>query len=261
MRRFLVLGVLGVVIASLAVLVACGASSVPAATISGSITRSLLPVPPFTATVLGSIQNATDDWSDCSGCSGGSLTSSYSTNPFVATPSLSGSSRQFFIGGPAWGSALWIHKLEDQDSASHFWLDFYIYFDSASAATVWSAEYDLWQSIGGQKFMMGSQCVFGTNEWDVWDSGNNKWVNTGVPCPRFSGDAWHHIQWDIERISPTQYRFNTLFVDDRPFPINLVFGTEPTDWSDDIGIQWQLDQNGDGDPVREWVDKVTLTLW
>jgi len=137
----------------------------------------------------------------------------------------------------------------------------YVYFDAASAASVWSAEYDVWQSVGGHKMMMGTQCVFATNEWDVWDSANNRWVSTSAPCPRFSPAAWHHIQWYAERISPTQYRFNALFVDDLLLPINIVFEAEPTDWSDDVGIQWQLDQNANGDPIHQWVDKVTLTLW
>ena len=176
-------------------------------------------------------------------------------------PSLSGSSRQFFIGGPSWASALWIHKFGAQDSTSHFLWDFYVYFDAASAAAVWSAEYDLWQSMGGQEFMMGSQCVFGTNEWDVWDSGNGAWVNTGVPCPRFTGGTWHHIQWDTQRISATQYQFNTVFVDDQPFPVNRVFDANPSDWSDGLGVQWQLDQDGSGAALTEWIDKVKLSIW
>jgi len=222
---------------------------------------SLLPSIPSTATVFDAIQNTTNAWSDCSDCAGGTVTSAYSTTPFLATPSLSGSSRQFFVGGPAWASALWIHKVGAQNQASHFLWDFYVYFDAASASGVWSAEYDFWQSIGGQKLMMGTQCVFGTNEWDVWDSRNNRWVNTSIACPRFSAGAWHHLELYAERISPTQYRFNTLFVDAQPFTINRVFDTEPTDWSDDMGVQWQLDQNGNGTALTEWVDRVKLTVW
>lgn len=139
--------------------------------------------------------------------------------------------------------------------------DFYVYFDSASAAGTWSAEYDLWQSIGGQQYMIGSQCVFGTNEWDLWDSSTNHWINSGLPCPRFSANTWHHIQWDVERISMTQYRYNTLFVDDVAYPLNKVFNSQPTDWDDGLGVQWQLDQNGSGTALNEWVDKVKLTIW
>jgi len=226
-----------------------------------STTSSLLPSIPSTATVFDAIQNTTNAWSDCSDCAGGTVTSAYSTTPFLATPSLSGSSRQFFVGGPAWASALWIHKVGAQNQASHFLWDFYVYFDAASASGVWSAEYDFWQSIGGQKLMMGTQCVFGTDEWDVWDSRNNRWVNTSIACPRFTAGAWHHLELYAERISPTQYRFNTLFVDAQPFTINRVFDTEPTDWSDDMGVQWQLDQNGNGTALSEWVDKVKLTVW
>jgi hypothetical protein len=174
---------------------------------------------------------------------------------------LSGSSRQFSIGGGPWSDALWIHKLGPDNTAKHFLWDFNVYLDAASAAAVWSAEYDFWQTIGGWKHMVGSQCVFGENHWDIWDSPNYKWINTGIPCPRFSGDTWHHIAWDVERISATQYRYNTLWVDDQAITVGKVFDAEPTDWSDDMGVQWQLDQNGNGDPIKQWVDRVKLTIW
>ena len=174
---------------------------------------------------------------------------------------MSGTSRQFNVSGGPWSNVLWIHKLGARSDATHFLWDFYVYFDNDSAANVWSAEYDLWQALGGQKFMMGSQCVFGENHWDVWDSKNSKWVNTNNPCPRFSGGQWHHIAWDISRLSTWQYRFNTLWVDDRAIPVGLGFDAEPSDWDDDIGVQWQLDQNADGAPVNQWVDRVKLTIW
>lgn len=211
--------------------------------------------------MFDAVQDTTTNWSDCSDCAGGTVTTSYFNAPFQTNPSVSGSSREFSISGPAWASALWIHKFGAHNGATHFLWDFYVYFDMASAAGTWSAEYDLWQSVGGQQFMIGSQCVFGTNEWDLWDSSINHWINSGVPCPRFSPNAWHHIQWDVQRISTTQYRYNTLFVDDVAFPLNKVFNTQPIDWSDDLGVQWQLDQNGSGTPLHEWVDKVKLTIW
>ena len=209
--------------------------------------------------VLSNLQSG-GDWADCSDCAGGAVTSSYWSG-MQSSPSMSGSSRQFNISGGPWSDVLWIRKLGPHNDATHFLWDFYVYFDNDSAANVWSAEYDFWQAIGGQKHMIGSQCVFGENHWDVWDSHAVQWVNTGVPCPRFTGGQWHHIAWDVQRISSWQYRYNTLWVDDQVIPIGRVFDAEPTDWDDAIGVQWQLDQSGNGAQVNEWIDKVTLTIW
>lgn len=220
-----------------------------------------LPVIPATAKVFDKLQDTTDNWADCSDCAGGAVTSNYWTAPFQSSPSMSGSSREFFIGGQGWSDVLWYKKLGANNSAAHFLWDFYVYFDPASAAGVWSAEYDLWQSIGGMEFMIGSQCDFGNGYWDTWDSKNNRWVTTSVKCPRFAPSTWHHIQWYVERISSTQYRYNVLVIDNQAYTLNQVFEANPTNWQDGTGVQWQLDQNAAGTPLHEWIDNVKLSIW
>ena len=241
-------------------------ASAPAAGSNGSAnstpSSSPLPTPPSGATVLSNVQD-TSDWTGCSDCAGGgSSTSNYWSAPFQTTPSMSGSSRQFHISGPAWSSVLWYKQLGAHDSASHFLWDFWVYLDSASSEHAWSAEYDLWQSIGGQEMMIGSQCDFGDGTWDLWDSQHGKWVkDTGVPCSRFSPGKWHHIQWYLERVSSTEYKYVTLVVDDKPYNINRTFTSNASGWGSNFGVQWQLDENSSGTALNEWVDKVTITVW
>jgi hypothetical protein len=211
--------------------------------------------------VLTNLQDGNGSWSDCSDCAGGTVTSSYWSAPYQTTPSLSGASREFQVSGAPWSDVLWIRKVGAHNDATHFLWDFYVYFDNDSAANVWSAEYDLWQSIGGQEYMVGSQCNFGDNHWDIWDSSVSKWINSGIPCPRFSGGQWHHIVWDMERLGGNQYRYNPLWVDEQMIPVQRTFYAQPSDWDDNVGVQWQLDQNGNGTPVHEWVDNVKLTMW
>lgn len=174
---------------------------------------------------------------------------------------MSGASRQFSVSGGPWSDVLWIRKVGAHNDAKHFLWDFYVYFNDDSAANVWSAEYDLWQVIDGQKFMVGSQCNFGDGHWDIWDSSVSKWINSGIPCERFSGGKWHHIVWDMERLSGNQYRYNTMWVDDKEIPVQRTFYAEPTDWDDNVGVQWQIDQSGNGAAISEWVDNVKLTIW
>ena len=224
---------------------------------------SALPTPPSNATVYHKLHDSTEDWSSCSECAGGSSTAGdYWSAPFQTSPSLSGSSRQFHVSGRAWSSVLWYKQLGAHDSASHFLWDFWVYFDKASAAQTWAAEYDLWQSLDGREFMIGSQCDFGDGTWDLWDSENGKWIkDSGVPCPRFSAEKWHHIKWYVERVSSTQYKYVTLVVDDKPYAINRTFTANRTSWGSNFGVQWQLDENSTGTTLNEWIDKVTVTMW
>ncbi len=174
---------------------------------------------------------------------------------------MSGSSREFFIGGPAWSSALWYKTLPANNSAAHFLWEFWVYFDPTSAGATWSAEYDLWQAIGGNEFMIGSQCDFGDGYWDTFDSQNNKWVTTSISCQRFTPNAWHHIQWYVERTSNIQYRYDTLVVDGQAHTLNQTFQVNPINWQDGIGVQWQLDEDANGTSLHEWIDNVKLSIW
>ena len=119
---------------------------------------------------------------------------------------------------------------------------------------------DLWEVLGGREFMIGSQCDFGDGYWSTWDSQGTRWILNGIACPHW-GPGWHHIQWYVERINSTQYRYDTLVVDGTPYGFNQTWNVNPTPWQDQIGIQFQLDEDPSGTPLHEWVDNVTLTKW
>ena len=220
-----------------------------------------LPDVPWDAKIWDGIQKM-DGWESCSSCAGGQTsTGDYWTAGWEESPSMSGNSREFFLGGPAWDAALWIKKLGQNSWASHFLWDFWVRFDETSAANVWTAEYDLWQAINGQEFMIGTHCNFGENQWDLWDSKNWSWAPTDIPCPRFSPNEWHHIQWYFERWGSYQYHYGILIVDGQVFNLDRTLGSNGTDWSDGLGVQWQLDKNGSDAPLHQWVDNVKLSIW
>jgi hypothetical protein len=231
---------------------------------ASSGTSSGLPTPPSNAKVWSNLEDSTSGWSDCgtTACAGGaSGTDNYWTAPFQGSPSLDGSSREFYNGGSAWSNVLWIKKLGAQNSVSNFLWDFYVQFDSGAANNLWTAEYDLWQSVNGQEFMIGSQCNFGLGVWDVWNSSTNTWVRTSIPCKRFAPGTWHHIQWYVQRVSGNQYRYKTLVVDGAAHNLSQTFYANASGWADCLGLQWQLDLNGSGVDAHEWIDKVKLTAW
>ena len=80
--------------------------------------------------------------------------------------------------------------------------------------------------------MIGSQCDFGDGYWSTWDSAGNRWILNGIACPSWAPNTWHHIQWYVERVSPTQYRYDTLVVDGHHYGLNQTWTINYTSWPD-----------------------------
>jgi hypothetical protein len=225
-----------------------------------STSSGSLPTPPSSAKVFSSIENMGGFKACSANCAGGHSTTNYWMAQFQGSPSLDGSSTQFFNGGSAYANVLWYKELGAYNYATKFLWDFWARFDS-SIHDLHSAEYDLYQSINGMELMVGSQCSFGNNRWDLWNQASGSWVPTSIPCPRWSSGSWHHIQWYVQRVSSYQYKYVTLVVDGKAYSINRTFSGSRAGWADKVGVQWQIDLGPNGVDSHEWIDKVKLTIW
>src|SRR5262249_39656491 len=145
-------------------------------------------------------------------------------------------------------------------SATRFTWDFWVYLDQSSLGAE-ALEYDLFQFVGGVEYMFGSQCVYSSGYWDVWNQNTGEWVQTPLICEPFSPETWHHIVWQVHRTSDQKMHFESLTLDGVEHALNLVEGSGPLPygWADDLGVQWQLDTSTAPLDFREWVDSVTLT--
>lgn len=220
-----------------------------------------LPTPPANAKVLTEMQNDTANWSICSLCAAGTNdTTDYSMTFDQSQPSLSGSSMEMYAGGPSWSNVLFKDILPGTTPYTHFLWDFWVYHDPAAEAHFWSSELDFYLVLSGNEFMAGSQCDFGDGYWATWDSQGSRWVLNGIPCPHWT-PGWHHVQWYYDLPNSTQYRYDTLVLDGKSYGLNQTWNFNDTTWPDQIGIQFQLDQDPTGTPLHEWVDNVTLTMW
>ncbi len=226
-----------------------------------TVTSGALPTPPSSAMVFNHIEDMSGFKSCSADCAGGKSTSSFWMAQHQGDPSMDGSSTALFNGGSAWANVLWYKSLGAQNFARNFLWDFYVRFDSNGAATLHTAEFDLYQAIGGFEFMIGSQCNFGNNCWDTWNQAGGYWVGTSIPCPRFSANSWHHIQWYMQRVSSSQYKYVTLVVDGRAYNLNQTQPGAYSGWGDTLGVQWQLDLGASGTDSKEWIDNVKLTIW
>jgi hypothetical protein len=228
---------------------------------SSSSSSSGLPTPPSTAKVISHIEDMSGFKTCSANCAGGQSTTNYWMAQYQGSPSMDGSSTEFFNGGNAWANVLWYKGLGPQNFATNFLWDFYVRLDSNAASTLHTAEYDLYQSINGIELMIGSQCNFGNGVWDTWNQAGGRWISTSIPCPRFSADTWHHIQWYMQRVSSNQYKYVTLVVDGKPYSVNQTYYGSNAGWADVVGVQWQLDLGSNGTDAKEWIDNVKLTLW
>jgi len=225
------------------------------------ITSGVIPTPPANATVLTEMQNDSDNWSICSACAAGTnVTDNYTMTFDQSQPSLSGSSMEMYAGGPSWSNVLFKDIINGTTPHTHFLWDFWVYHDPAVEAHFWSSELDFYVVLSGQEFMAGTQCDFGDGYWATWDSYGDRWLLNGISCPHWT-PGWHHVQEYDEVLNATQYRYDTLVLDGISYGLNQTWNTNPTGWQDQVGLQYQLDEDPSGTALHEWVDNVTLTEW
>ena len=221
-----------------------------------------LPTPPSWATVFHNIdQRGNWSWCNTPSCAGGSGQGAYWMAQNQSNPSRDGSSMEFLNSG-VWANALWWQKVGANDSARNFISDFYIWVDSNSQHGAQALEFDTFQFVGGYNYMIGTQCDYGRGVWDTWDEASGHWMPTSIACPKFSPNTWHHIQWYVTtNTNAHQYTYVTLVVDGQSTPVNVTRNARNLHWSDNVGVQWQLDVNAGGEGYHEWVDSATLTIW
>jgi hypothetical protein len=236
-------------------------------------------------TVFSNIDDSTAGWGQCTGagCAGGSSASNYFMAQNQTTPSKDGASTEFYVDGAAYTDVLFWNKLGAHDSLTHFTFDFWSQFDANSSTIGQAFEFDTFQFTKGREYMFGTQCDYAAGVWEVWNAGAGAWQKTSVACPKFTPNVWYHITWNVHRnvakgdknmyydsFTVAQYdTTGTTVVSNNTYTLNLVYPstTMPTGWTDNMGVQFQIDLNGqsgvNGNPssTKEWVDRVSLTAW
>lgn len=255
--------------------------------------------PSSSATIYSNIDDDST-WYICSGsCAGGAnpiKAAFYLNQP---TPSLDGASTEFYVLGRSWTDVLFYHPLGANNAKSNFQTDFYFQLSSSSATLGQAFEFDTYQfinnvagALGPVEFMFGTQCDYAQNGgvWDIWNQDQGHWIPIySMPCvnpgqARFNPNVWYRVTWSFHRTDPgPNLPYGGLSYDsvriveygagigntpssDYTYKVNTVesAGALPTGWSDQLGVQFQIDFNGQArgkGSITEYVDKVTLTAW
>jgi hypothetical protein len=213
--------------------------------------------------VFSNIDDRTSGWGRCTHCAGGKNKADiYWKAQFQTSPSKDGDSTQFYVSASRPNSnVLFWDKLGAHNSASQFTWDFWVYVDDASVSAQ-ALEYDLFQYVSGREYMFGTQCDYATGYWDVWNAAARSWVPSRVTCKPFTPKVWHRIVWKFHRTSDTKMHYDSLTLDGVMHSVNQVepSGLLPTTWTNDLGVQWQLDTPAAPLTFSEWIDDVRLTI-
>jgi hypothetical protein len=173
-----------------------------------------------------------------------------------SSPSLSGASAHFTMGGPTgYSNELWTKFLGGGTNLRRFTYDLYFMIDKPDLPQ--ALEFDVNQAFNNQRWVFGTECNFKDGgQWDVWD-GLKGWQHTSVPCTAFPANQWVHLVWQFERVG-NQVHYISLTIDDKTYPLDLYYSNEPKWEMESVDVAFQMDGNFAQQPYNVWIDKVTL---
>lgn len=196
----------------------------------------------------------------CAGAGGSGPSAQFSMTQFVSSPSMDGQAGHFWIGGSTpYSDALWWKQLGAQSGATHFVYDLYFYYTNANGPQ--ALEFDVNQSVGGIKYIFGTQCnIRGDGQWDVWNGATKHWTATGIACPAPPTYKWNHLQLEFWRSGYNQGTFVSVTLNGVKSYINKTYNQIPSSVNE-LNVAFQMDGNYAQQAFDVWLDKVQLNYW
>jgi len=191
-------------------------------------------------------------------CASGLGNATYTMTQDQSTPSLSGSSTKFSIGGTTpYSNELYTNYFAGGSNVSHFTYDLYFMVDQPERSQ--ALEFDVNQTINNARWVFGTECNFKADGvWDVWDGVLNKWIPSTVPCNPVPANTWMHLVWNFERVG-SQVHYISVSLNGQTSTVDMYQANEPFWPMEDIDVAFQMDGDYAQQPYNVWLDKVTLT--
>ncbi len=199
----------------------------------------------------------------------------YSMKQHIGSPSLSGNSTEFTLGGKtAYSDVLWTNALIGQNTTQgipdnghtllptlhNFTYDAYFYGTDMSLSQV--MEFDISMYMNGVSMIFGTQCkIAGGNEWDVWNTQESKWESTGVSCKPIS-NGWNHVTIQVQRESDNSTLFQSITLNGVTSNINKKYPAGHCDsgwWG--ITVNYQMDGNYKQQTYSTYLDNFSFSYW
>jgi len=200
----------------------------------------------------------------CGWCTPSGPGFTWSTQQGITSPSLSGKSMKFSIGGTAqFSDGLWNQKfttrLADQKSVPNFHdFTYDVYFFGTDLSKSQALEFDINQFFGGLSFIWGHECrIAGGHEWDTWDNVNMHWVKSGIACNPVS-NAWNHLTIHVQRTSGNHLLFKSITLNGVTHTLNRYDNPSKTSWYG-MTINYQMDGDFAQHDYSVYLDKLNFT--
>jgi hypothetical protein len=193
-------------------------------------------------------------------CAAGLGVATSTMTPNQATPSLSGASSVYTLGGRTqYSNALWWKSFGPNSTPTHFVYDLYFYMQDPNLPE--ALEFDINQSMNGTRWTWGTECSYrNTGHWDIWNSETGSWETTDVPCPQVSANEWHHLTWTVERVNG-QMHYISVELDGNVSTVDKYYNPQQHYGGSDVNVAFQMDGDYRQDPYSVWLDNVSLSMW
>ena len=211
-------------------------------------------------------------YADCNTCTPSGPGTTWAMYQWVKSPTLSGNSAQFNIGGNMdYSDVLWNNHLIGDFSSQglpdtnhtlvptlhNFTYDVYFYGSNLGASQ--ALEFDINQFFNNLGFTWGHECrIAGGNEWDVWDNVGMKWVPTGISCYPLE-NAWNHLTVQVERTSSNQLLYQSITFNGVTHTLNWTYAPFSAPGWYGITINYQMDGNYEQSAYDVYLDKLNFT--
>jgi hypothetical protein len=220
---------------------------------------------PVNAVTTEAIQTL-PDWQWCTAklegkpCASGLGNATSTLTQDQQTPSLSGQSSMFTLGGQtAYSNALWWKSFGPNSTPTNFVYDVYFYLTDPNLPE--ALEFDTNQSFNDVRYTWGTECSYrNTGHWDIWNPESEKWETTSVPCPVVSANTWHHLTWQVERVNG-QVHYISVTLDGDVSTVDKYYNPQPHYSGSDLNVAFQMDGDYRQDPYSVWLDNFTLSYW
>lgn len=214
---------------------------------------------PASATTYYNVQNMTG-WKWCSACAnaGGGALLDMTQN--ISSPSLSGKSSRFFLGGTTpWSHALYYKRLSSNSTATNFRYTVNYYYKNPEAPS--GMEFSMSQRKGYEWYRMDTQCSYINGNWRLWDNGNAHWVDTAIACTRPTAYKWTKVVFEGKR-SSGKIVFVSITINGVKHYINRSFYPKKMSTSNSsITVHFQLNGDKYQTDYYVWGDNFTATYW
>jgi hypothetical protein len=209
------------------------------------------------------------NYSICTSCGSGVT---WSTTQKITSPSKSGSSTKYGIGGTTpYSDVLWVNHLIGDGSTQgmpdpnhtivptlyNFTYDTYFYGTNLSLAE--NIEFDIGQFFDDMGFMFGTECkIVNGSVWAIWDNVKAEWVSTSAPCKPLS-NSWNHVILQFQRTSDNQLNYQSITLNGVTTTINKKYAPFTAKGWYGLVVNFQLDGNYNQSDYSVYLDDLNIT--